>query len=594
MKNSHLLIVLTLFLGNAFVISCSPVKSIKNASDEMGVSGDYSAKIKVSSNPSGANYVVAHRYSHRYSDETKYEIVKEGQTPDDLKVNFKTDAGKPKNHEHVYEVIIQKDGHLEQSRELLLEPGETENVDVSLAEKPKIPTPNYKTDESSIVKIVFGDESKFSIAYENEILSYADVSAYGEAFTSLFFPYKKGYQDTINLSIDFQDPSEREVGSVKLNGESLGFYLTRNFVWRNDLRSPKAVYSLPLERILYVRFPNDRIDNKNTDQLSEKELRVIPGEYGNGQRVRQIVNSMKRKLIQVYEVNRYIPYVDNLEALRVFEPTSKNGDIEVLKALKNQEDLRNVVFKFTDSEKMSSEFLEDVVSNLTQITHLTLQSKDLTDRKLKNVKGLNNLRYLDISDNEQVTSIGLQFLTELKNLHTLDVSKNDNIDNEGVKYVSKLGNLEKLDVRSIGDISYTGLKHLSSLNKLKVLDIGGSNDLKKNDLSFLNSLGSLKILKLDASISSNVLKDVGQVDQLTYLDISGTRIDSSGFHHLKSLNNLEQLKMYGAVDIQFEDLNNLVSSLDSLKKLYINEKALSKKNLSRLRVNYDQIEVVTP
>jgi len=90
----------------------------------------------------------------------------------------------------------------------------------------------------------------------------------------------------------------------------------------------------------------------------------------------------------------------------------------------------------------------------------------------RDLAGLANLRLLNLSENRNVTSVGMKALRALPQLTMLNLSSCD-ITNEGLEHLLGLPRLEWLDLTFCNRISDPGLKTLAKVPRLVFLDLQG-------------------------------------------------------------------------------------------------------------------------
>ena len=105
-----------------------------------------------------------------------------------------------------------------------------------------------------------------------------------------------------------------------------------------------------------------------------------------------------------------------------------------------------------------------------------LRVKNIRDDELyslvKAVTNLPGLTYLNLSENRNITDLGLSRLTALPKLTRLNLSS-CNITNGGLPHLAELKKLEYLDLSYCNRISDEGLRALKSMTRLVFLDLQG-------------------------------------------------------------------------------------------------------------------------
>jgi len=91
---------------------------------------------------------------------------------------------------------------------------------------------------------------------------------------------------------------------------------------------------------------------------------------------------------------------------------------------------------------------------------------------VKELDGLKQVIYLNLSENRNVTDEGLKRLTVLKHLQYLNLSSCD-LGNQGTPYLEAFTRLIWLDLSFCNRITDDGLKFLKKLNNLQFLSLQG-------------------------------------------------------------------------------------------------------------------------
>jgi hypothetical protein len=137
---------------------------------------------------------------------------------------------------------------------------------------------------------------------------------------------------------------------------------------------------------------------------------------------------------------------------------------------------------------------------------VVLARSDVTDAGLENLKGLNNLKMLDIH-NTQVTDAGLQHLKGLNQLQLLGLS--------GTK------------------VTDAGLEYLTGLTQLQSLGLSGT---KVTDAGLENLKGLTQLQELDLSyvqVTDAGLEHLKGLKQLQWLDLRDTNVTDAGVKKLQ-------------------------------------------------------------
>lgn len=227
---------------------------------------------------------------------------------------------------------------------------------------------------------------------------------------------------------------------------------------------------------LEISFANELVDISGIKNISSLESLTI--RFAELKDISDLSNLVK---LSVLDLNNNkiddISVVSSLPNLKVLNlEKNKILDISVLSELKNIEKLnlsQNYYFKSYSPLK-----------NIHSLTELNISFMNIGNN-IGLLKGLTNLKVLDITENKITT------IKPLQNLHGLIKLRAANNNIEDISILEGFKNIEHLDLgnnRMINDIS-----SIKGLNKLVYLDIH-SNKIK--DISPLHGLSELKKLQL--------------------------------------------------------------------------------------------------
>jgi len=181
---------------------------------------------------------------------------------------------------------------------------------------------------------------------------------------------------------------------------------------------------------------------------------------------------------------------------------------------------------------------------LTNLRCLNLNDcEGMTDEELASIADLTNLQKLDLYRVRSITDRGIQYLAKLIQLRKLDLQQTQ-LTAEGMRYLANLTDLEDLELtwcpiadsglvhlagmhklRSLGLVACkkligTGLVHLTKLKALQKLELAGCNNLTEAAARPLQECTGLTTLSLDRcrGISNPAAIFVG-IPTLEHLDI---------------------------------------------------------------------------
>jgi hypothetical protein len=156
---------------------------------------------------------------------------------------------------------------------------------------------------------------------------------------------------------------------------------------------------------------------------------------------------------------------------------------------------------------------DDCFRSVYRITFLTQYA---TDSGLQHLKGLTNLKQLDLNGSP-VTDAGLENLKGLTRLETLNLGE-AKITDAGLKQLQELTQVRWLILERT-QITDAGLVYLKGMTQLTQF-----------------SLGSTQVT--DAGLES-----LGRMTQLQFLELNATLVTDAGLEHLKGLTNLKELNL---------------------------------------------------
>jgi hypothetical protein len=151
---------------------------------------------------------------------------------------------------------------------------------------------------------------------------------------------------------------------------------------------------------------------------------------------------------------------------------------EGLTCLRHMPQLKGLDFRMSRIDDRGLAYVKD----MSQLTIMSFfGSRGITDRGLSNLRGLKNLRYLDLRNESftpdepkepRITDVGLKNLVGLTKLEYLNLQGQLITDN-GLEHLSGLTELHTLSL-SFSGITDAGLKHLEGLQKLHRLHINSN------------------------------------------------------------------------------------------------------------------------
>lgn len=205
--------------------------------------------------------------------------------------------------------------------------------------------------------------------------------------------------------------------------------------------------------------------------------------------------------------------------------------------------VEDIIVKYLDL----SEQKEITDENLTlleqfpQLEWLDLSSTEITSRSFASLNRLKKLKHLYLNNCRWVTDASVRSIRELHHLVDLQLAENPMVSNEGLKYLQKMTGLTHLTLRGTG-IKNAALSHIEELTSLKFLDLSYT-EINDSALASLGVLYKLKILSLEGcrEITDYGMAHLQSVNSLVDLKLADTKITDKGLAHLMHLQNLENI-----------------------------------------------------
>jgi Leucine-rich repeat (LRR) protein len=145
-----------------------------------------------------------------------------------------------------------------------------------------------------------------------------------------------------------------------------------------------------------------------------------------------------------------------------------------------------------NSHEVTDETLRFFSQRCQQIHYLKINwNHNITPKGVQHLSSLTNLLGLQLSHCSGVTDKCLQWLTHLSNLQQLSFYNNYQLSDEGVYHIAQLPNLKQLDLSGCSQISDRGVQVLTSLTKLTQLDLGRCHGISVEGAQFIKCLPKL-------------------------------------------------------------------------------------------------------
>ncbi len=184
--------------------------------------------------------------------------------------------------------------------------------------------------------------------------------------------------------------------------------------------------------------------------------------------------------------------------------------------------------RFSANEFPLSDKQLSLLSEMTNMEHLSLSRTDLSDASIEYLKGMKHLKSIDLRCT-MITSKGVEKLcTYCPELYALNLGKNA-LDDTSVNAISKLKSLLNLSLSSTGQRG-TNLELLGSLPNLRSLDLCNNK------------------------IHDRFVKKIATIKNLEDLDLMDNPLTYAGLKELKPLKKLKKitlrLKQFSPADLK--------------------------------------------
>jgi len=288
---------------------------------------------------------------------------------------------------------------------------------------------------------------------------------------------------------------------------------------------------------------------------------------------------------------RCIGTLENLECLRAVggATTVTDAGVANVSRLRNLKTL--VLFNSQITDKAFQTF-----GGLHSLERLLLGGSRISDHGLVHIRGLTNLRSLDLGGGSRitdegmaslsgllrlqylvlsganVTSAGVEHLKHLTQMRYLDLSNNREIGDDAMRVIASFDLLEELRLRGT-KISSRGMIHLAGLNKLRVLDLSCNGRVTDEGIAYLADLTTLEELNLsNTSVSSAAVASLDRLTILQRIDLSDNLlIDERAIPYLARHVTLNELDLHHTKSRMTQENAGTLAPLTALTHLNLAE-----------------------
>ncbi len=384
------------------------------------------------------------------------------------------------------------------------------------------------------LEIFDGDISRKGLQFIGELKSLNYLGLSSQKLSDNDMSLLAGFDslEILSLGVPVTDEGLQHLASLKS--------LKQLSVWVKNVRGPGLAYLAKLPRLEYLCLGASFEDKCKFNESGLAYLKDIP--------------SLKKLYIfwQLPITDAGMAHVANLtglEELDIAELPISDAGLAHLKSLSALKKL-NLGYKGSRITEKGLVYLKQMKS----LESLTLPPI-LTDAGLAEITEFDKLKHLCIGG--KISDAGLGYLTKLQHLETLNITNNKDVTNVGVAHIAKLTNLKELTLSSdkLTDDSLTALGAVKSLKKLYLSGAG----LTTSGLSNLNPLSELTVLRVWRMKRDESPLDIGR------------------------LTNLEELILFPEIGWEFGDKDlACLAKLTRLKNLQMRHGGISNTGLAHL------------
>ncbi|HRE99522.1 MAG TPA: hypothetical protein PLI18_03330 [Pirellulaceae bacterium] len=285
---------------------------------------------------------------------------------------------------------------------------------------------------------------------------------------------------------------------------------------------------------------------------------------------------------------QYLPAFVGLKQLILYGPAIDNDSMEVVSKLAGLEHLDLTRTAVGDPGLAKLVTLKELkhlqlfrcdvtdegfrsIAQLPKIEQIRCGQTRVSDKALEHIKDLRTVTALDLSDCNQVTSVGVGIIAGFPKLRFLKLWGKQ-IDDAGIL---KLAALENLEVVGLNDTAVTneGMKAFRGKKKLKEIHLVRCTLVGDAGIAELVESQAMEHLDLrDTGISGKALETIGKFPKLRILDLSETLspgVDDAGLAYLSGLTALEDLNLWHT-EVSDAGIAHL-ASITSLKTLNLDK-----------------------
>jgi hypothetical protein len=209
------------------------------------------------------------------------------------------------------------------------------------------------------------------------------------------------------------------------------------------------------------------------------------------------------------------------------------------------------------------------LGTLNSLEFVTLCLETLTDADVAALRGLDNLRFLDLSATRQVTCATLPVLPKLRAIWC----SGGEISDDGARQFAKQPMLYTLRLESCESITDQGLESLGKAKSLTRLSIGGTRFTGEGFRGFSPDSPLRWISASGSEVTDRGVAAIARLKNLTQLGLARTHVTVEGVKHLATSSSLQRLDLSNT-EIDDSAVAPL-SSIKSLKHVSVHKTAMT-------------------
>jgi len=235
-----------------------------------------------------------------------------------------------------------------------------------------------------------------------------------------------------------------------------------------------------------------------------------------------------------------------------------------------------------------------LLAEMQSLEHLDLPNFGMTDECLAHVAKLKNLKYLWAGcsrPNSPISDVGFRHVAKLRHLEQLYIG-GAGITNKGIRHIADLTNLKVLNLVDAPGLTNDGLAHLGKLKSLQMLNLPRGVGVTLSGLAHLNSLvnlGSLRAGGVEPPAFGEDTLNIAGLARLEQLTLPSVR--DRDLACLAKLKDLRSLGTGYANTISDAGMAHL-TGLRSMERLYIGGRGMTDKGLACM-ANMSKLNHVT-